>query len=213
MRSIALLGALAIAPSAFAGFQSSTQTFPFTALSGVNTFSIDRVGEVTDETLLAVQFELSIEYGPGLFVIQNNTSEVTVVDYAIAYLAFVSSGDVTIPAIPVEASEQGTVFLGPSGTGLRGGASSDTFISFGASDSNSFDVPSKFFDEYTGLGAFEVDVDVNAIFDVVPLAGLTVSAPGDIPLGELSVTYFFVPTPGAIGLAAVGVFACTRRRR
>ena len=80
-------------------------------------------------------------------------------------------------------------------------------------DSDSGFIATTLFNQYIGLGTYDIDVDVIQWSDFGGVSGIEWAVTPVTVDGEVTVIYTYIPEPGTLGLFAVGGLLALRRRR
>ncbi len=224
MKYLAAAAVLGLAGAASANFDMVMQEFTFTGSDVPATIQFMKAGELSNLPLKQVIFEYTLTASGSDFAVDNDRPNGGTIDVIYGATGFVSSDDVTLPALAVNAenSELG-LFLGPDdeqgGVGplvLDIDAGADFFALdplVNVMDSNMFDSP--LFGEYAGLGTFDVVGDITQSFSITgQLNGAVAFAGSQLSTSAtLKLTYIYSPAPGAMALMGLAGFAGIRRRR
>ena len=215
---------------ALCGMATAAQTIQSETFSGTpnltRTFTFDEFDDLGGTlTLLSIQVLVDLEVAGGSLILDNDGEGAASGAFEFGAKGDISSSDVSLldaaflpVTAEVEALTTGAFALdpnigdgagdfdptGPDGMQIDGGivaVGDDGFIA------------SALFAQYTGLGTFDVDVDVVQWSEYGGVSGIEYAVTPVTAGGEVTVIYNFIPEPATMSLLGIGALALIRRRR
>ena len=220
---IAASAVLGLAGVASANINPVMQSLPFAGGQFTETLTFMRAGEFSALPLKSVMIEFELTANGGQFAIDNDGAEGGTVTVSYGAVGTLSSNDIAIPAIGVNAT-LGNMMFNLAADDEQGGMGAPIFDAGGpdfaqlpplmnVTDNFNDDLAAPFIPQFAGLGIFDIDVEVDHDFDISGLGAVAFSGALLETEGFLKITYLYSPAPGAAALLGLAGFAATRRRR
>ena len=215
---------------ALCGMATAAQTIQTETFGGIpnltDTLTFDEFDDLGGTLiLLSIQVLVDLDVSGGTLTLDNDAATPASGAFEFGAKGDISSSDVSLldaafqpVTAEVEALTTGAFALdpnigdvsgdfdssGPDGMLINGGV-----VAVGDSGY----IASALFGQYTGLGTFDVDVDVTQWSDFGGVSGIEYAVTPLTAGGEVTVIYNYIPEPATMSLLGLGALALIRRKR